>query len=50
MNHPKPDPSSAAPYGTLPRRPAWPLVGLLALFAVWFGFLVWMAVRFPAPR
>ncbi len=41
---------SDAPYGTEPRRPAWPLVLLAILFAGWFAFLVWLAVRYPAPR
>ncbi len=41
-------PPGDAPFGTLPRRPAWPLTGLIALFAVWFCLLVWLAIRYPA--
>ena len=36
------------PYGTHPRRPMWPLVALIVVFAAWFAALVWMAVRYPA--
>ncbi len=41
-------PPGDAPFGTVPRRPAWPLVCLIVLFALWFCILVWMAIRFPA--
>lgn len=37
-----------APLGTHPRRPAWPLIGLIALFILWCAFLVWLAVYYPA--
>ncbi len=47
QDNPQPPPGDA-PYGAWPRRPVWPLAGLIALFAVWFCFLVWMAVRYPA--
>ncbi len=37
-----------APYGTTPRRAAGPLIALIILFVVWFAFLVWMALAYPA--
>jgi hypothetical protein len=37
-----------APYGTHPRRSNAPLIVLLAVFTLWFGFLIWLAIRFPA--
>ncbi|MEW6252338.1 MAG: hypothetical protein AB1716_16990 [Planctomycetota bacterium] len=46
-NNPQPPPGEA-PYGAAQPRPAWPLVTLLALFALWFCFLIWMAVQYPA--
>lgn len=36
------------PYGAHPRRSPWPLVLLIVAFALWFGLLIWMAVRYPA--
>ena len=48
MIEPKQEFPSDAPYGTRPRRPTRLLVMLIVLFAVWFGFLIWMAVRYPA--
>jgi len=36
------------PYGTLPRRPVWPLVVWIAVFAMWFAVLIWLAVYYPA--
>lgn len=50
MTHPDAQPSSDAPLGTLPRRRAWPLYALIVAFAVWFVFLVFLAVRYPAVR
>jgi hypothetical protein len=41
-------PPGDAPFGTLPRRSSWPLVSLIVLFGLWFCFLVWMALRYPA--
>jgi hypothetical protein len=48
MTQPKPDPTSDAPFGTEPRRPAWPLICAAIVFALWFSFLVFIAIRFPA--
>ena len=45
---PSQPPPGDAPFGTVPRRPAWPLVGLLIAFGLWFCVLVWLAVRYPA--
>lgn len=36
------------PFGTQPRRSPGPLAALIILFALWFGFLIWLAVRYPA--
>lgn len=48
MSPAKPQPPSDAPHGTEPRRPAWPLVAWIMLFAVCCAFALWMAVRYPA--
>ena len=37
-----------SPLGTQPRRATWPLAVLLAAFAIWFGFLIWLAAKYPA--
>lgn len=50
MTAPKSGPPSPAPFGTEPRRTTWPLVALISVFVAWFGFLVWMAVSYPARR
>jgi hypothetical protein len=42
------DTAPHAPYGVHPRRAAWPLATLLVVFAIWFGFLIWLAVKYPA--
>ncbi len=44
----QPPPGPNVPFGTEPRRPAWPLTALLIVFAAWFAFLIWMAVKYPA--
>lgn len=41
-------PPTNVPFGTAPRRTAWPLFGLLVIFAAWFGFLLWLALTHPA--
>ena len=43
-----PQPSADHPYGTEPRRSRMPLVTLIAAFAAWFAFLLWMALQYPA--
>ena len=48
MAESKPETPPNVPFGTYPRRPCWPLAALLVIFAVWFAFLVWMAMRYPA--
>jgi hypothetical protein len=48
MTETKSEPQSDAPYGTVPRRPAWPLILLIVLFALWFLVLLWLAIRYPA--
>jgi hypothetical protein len=48
MQPPKSTPVSDAPLGTEPRRPAWPLMTLLGIFAAWFAVLIFLAVRYPA--
>ena len=48
MTGSKPEIPPHVPFGTRPRRPAWPLVALIVAFATWFAFLVWMAVQYPA--
>ena len=50
MTESQPAPPNHAPLGTLPRRPAWPLVVLIVIFAAWFAILIFLAVRFPAVR
>lgn len=47
MAKPK-QPDSSAPYGTEPRRAKWPLLALIIAFALWFAFLLWMALAYPA--
>jgi len=48
MPETKPQQQHDAPFGTQPRRPVWPLTVLIVIFALWFLFLVWMAIQFPA--
>ncbi len=36
------------PFGTHLRRSSGPLLALIVIFAAWFGFLVWLAVYYPA--
>jgi hypothetical protein len=36
------------PYGAHPRRARWPLAVLLVIFVIWFGFLIWLAAKYPA--
>ena len=48
MNQPKQEVPPDAPFGTHPRRSPGPLVALIIILALWFGFLVWLAVRYPA--
>lgn len=48
MAESKPAPPPNIPFGTHPRRPAWPLAVLIAVLCLWFAFLVWMAMRYPA--
>lgn len=35
------------PFGTHPRRAAWPLVTLIVLYALGFAALVWLTFRYP---
>ncbi len=48
MTQAEPETPPNVPFGTHPRRSAWPLAGLIVVFLLWFAFLVWLAVRFPA--
>lgn len=48
MAESKPELPPDVPFGTHPRRSAWPLTALVIVFALWFAFLVWMAMRYPA--
>ena len=48
MTEPQGEFPPGVPYGAHPRRSLWPLVVLIAAFALWFGMLIWMAVRYPA--
>jgi len=48
MTEPPADPSSSAPFGTRPRRRAWPLAVLIVVFSLWFALLVALALRYPA--
>jgi hypothetical protein len=48
MAESKPAQPPNVPFGTHPRRPAWPLAALIVAFSLWFAFLVWMAARYPA--
>jgi hypothetical protein len=48
VNQPKDFPPADAPFGTHPRRTPAPRIALVMIFALWFGFLVWLAARYPA--
>ncbi len=48
MSQTKHTPPSEAPFGTEPRRQAWPLLTLLGVFAAWFAVLIYLAIRYPA--
>jgi hypothetical protein len=48
MTNPDNETTSDRPFGTVPRRPVWPLVLLIVLFVAWFAFLLWMAIFYPA--
>jgi hypothetical protein len=43
-------PQSDQPYGTVPRRAAFPLLVWIALFICWFAFLIVLALREAALR
>jgi hypothetical protein len=45
---PKHDTPPDVPFGTHPYRSSGPLFALIVVFAAWFGFLVWLALRYPA--
>lgn len=44
---PSPPPPNV-PFGTHPRRTAWPLWLLAALYVLCFAALIWLTVRYPA--
>lgn len=43
-----PQPPPNVPFGTCPRRTAWPLIVLSVLFVAWFVFLWYVALKYPA--
>ncbi|MCK4342482.1 MAG: hypothetical protein KAY37_12250 [Phycisphaerae bacterium] len=48
MSDQKHEPLPDAPFGTSPRRPAWPLITLIIIFLLWVTILIWLAVKYPA--
>lgn len=40
--------SSDAPFGTEPRRSAWPLLSVAALLVLCVLALLWMVIQYPA--
>ena len=48
MTEPKHEMLPDVPFGTYPRRSPGPLIAAIIAFALWFGVLIWLAVRYPA--